>query len=88
MTHAAALYAMGIACVVLGLGVAWIQSQNHAIADELQRIERSSLDLQVRIEALDTECVQEIHRALAGEPPLDSEVSDDAPPSVPLEVIQ
>jgi len=67
VTRGAILYLLGLGCTGLGLGVAWIQSQNHAFADELQRTERENLDLEVRIEALDNACVMEIHRVLAGE---------------------
>ena len=76
MTRAAALYFLGLSCVGLGLAIAWIQSGNHALADELQRTERASLDLEVRIEAADNACVVEIHRALAGLPHADREGVD------------
>ncbi|QDU66702.1 hypothetical protein [Engelhardtia mirabilis] len=68
MTRGVPLYLLGVSCVALGLAVAWIQSENHAVADELQRTERANLDLEVRIEALDNDCVMEVHRVLAGEP--------------------
>jgi len=68
VTRAAATYLMGVSCLALGLAVSCLQSYNHALADDLQNTERMSLDMEVRIEALETECVVEVHRALAGEP--------------------
>lgn len=77
MTHGVVLYLVGAATCGFGLAVAWIQSCNHALADELQRVERASFDLEFRIEALDHECVVEVHRALEGLPPRADGAADE-----------
>ncbi|MEO0651008.1 MAG: hypothetical protein AAFZ65_10045 [Planctomycetota bacterium] len=67
------LYGLASSCVALGLGVSWVQAENYARADALQRLERRNLDLEVLIRAHDaqlTEILREIEAGVGqpGEP--------------------
>lgn len=69
--RALALYALASSCVALGLGVSWLQAENYARADALQRLERRNLDLEVLIREHDaqlTGALREIEAELDVEP--------------------
>jgi hypothetical protein len=71
VTRAGVLYLCGLCCAVLGLCIAWLQAENHRLADRLQELEGGNLDLEVLNQSLDLHLAGRLHRVLAGDEPLD-----------------
>lgn len=60
MIRAAGLFVMGLACLVLGLGIALLQAENHRRADRLQALERENEDREVTNAELDAELLRQL----------------------------
>ncbi len=60
MIRAAGLFVMGLACLVLGLGIALLQAENHRQADRLQAMERENEDREVTNAVLDAELLRQL----------------------------